>query len=42
MYRFVALAGVIVLGGLAPAALAQDAPTQPSAVERLIRQEDAR
>lgn len=41
MYRYVALAAV-VLGGLAPAALAEDAPPQPSAMERLIRQEDAR
>lgn len=41
MYRYMALAA-IVLGGMAPAALAQDAPPQPSAMERLIRQEDAR
>ena len=42
MYRYAALAGMIVLGGLAPAAFAQAAPTQPSAIERLVRQEDAR
>jgi hypothetical protein len=42
MYRYAALAGMIVLSGLAPAAFAQDAPTQPSAIERLVRQEDAR
>lgn len=42
MYRYAALAGTIALSGLAPAAFAQDAPTQPSAIERLVRQEDAR
>lgn len=40
MYRYAALAA-IVLGALAPVAPAQDAPRQPSAMERLIRQEDA-
>ena len=42
MYRHVVLAGAIVLGTLAPGAFAQDAPMQPSAIERLVRQEDAR
>jgi hypothetical protein len=42
MYRYAAVAGMIVVSGLAPTAFAQDAPTQPSAIERLVRQEDAR
>lgn len=43
MFRSLTLAlAAIVVGGLAPAALAEDGPTQPSAIERLIRQEDAR
>lgn len=43
MYRSLTLAlAVIVLGGLSPAARAEDGTTQPSAIERLVRQEDAR
>lgn len=43
MFRSLTLTlAAIVLSGLSPAALAADGPTQPSASERLIRQEDAR
>lgn len=41
MYRYLALAA-IVIGVLAPAAFAEEGPSQPSAIERLTRQEDAR
>ena len=41
MYRYLALAA-IVFGVLAPAAFAEEGPSQPSAIERLTRQEDAR
>ena len=43
MFRSLTLTlAVIVLGGVSPAALAAEGPTQPTASERLIRQEDAR
>jgi hypothetical protein len=34
--------GLLVTGGIAPVAAGGNEPTQPSAVERLVRQEDAR